>query len=414
MARANLFNPFGSAPHHENRLTWGLLVAITYDPLLQNFLRELVESKLLPDASRHSNSWEAAHVSTQTKWIDSSTNRLVSVLLTDEALGDVQVRWSDRDAVYDGVIEYPNGLTLIVENKLDHGNVWEEQLSPSRNSFSGNTDDIVLHDSAICLEWSEILEGVLKYADSGTAPFGAGKIARDLLSFAEDIHPGLTPYRTFQLCGNRRQALDRRTIRLLDALASKLDLESRDDWYLFRPGQIAERVGLQITEALKLRVDLWPASTRKQADHFYDSLRREDFLSLDQQDWNVAPNLNFSYNGTKLIWVVTAWENSRYLEYFFSDDKPYGRKRWHELSPLIEEWECSELIGPGYRRQIQNQQDGTSREYLDVNPEFSVSRIWNLDTVIKLEERGILESSIVDALAIPLASWGETLVSRHV
>ena len=45
MARANLFNPF-SSPEYENRLTWAFLVALNYDPLLQNFFRGLVEVKL--------------------------------------------------------------------------------------------------------------------------------------------------------------------------------------------------------------------------------------------------------------------------------------------------------------------------------------------------------------------------------
>ena len=189
MARANLLRPFGSLSQNENRLTWAFLVALKYDPFLQNYLRELGVSKLPLKAREHSNSWETARVSTQTKGIDSSTRRLVSILLTDEIIDDIPVDWSDRDAVYDGVIEYPNGLTLIVENKPSSGNVWPEQLRPSRNSFVGDIENVRLHHSAICLEWSEVLEGVLKYADSGIAPFSSRKILRDLLSFVEEFHP---------------------------------------------------------------------------------------------------------------------------------------------------------------------------------------------------------------------------------
>ena len=409
MPEANLFNPFGSQPQHENRLTWAFLVALKYDPLLQDFLRELVESRLPPNPRESRNAWESARVSTQTSGIDSRTNRLVSVLLTDEASHDVAVSWSGRDAVYDGVIEYPTGLTLIIENKLDHGDVWEGQLSPSRNSFSGNIDDVVLHDSAVCLEWSEVLEGVLKYADSSIASFGSREIARDLLSLVEELHPKLTPYRSFKLCGNRREALRRRMIRLLDSLAHCIGLESRDDWYLFRPGKIAERVGIGIpdVEPVTLRVCLWPASTRGQADKFFESVSREDFLSLNEQGWNVAPNLNFSYNGTKLIWATTAWEASRYLDYFSSGERLYGRKHWCELLPLIEEWEAEGLVSLRDRQQIENVRDRTNREYLDINPEFSVSRKWELDTVIELEERETLETDIIERLATPLATWRE-------
>ena len=127
---------------------------------------------------------------------------------------------------------------------------------------------------------------------------------------------------------------------------------------------------------------------------------------------NVAPNLNFSYNGKKLIWATTAWGASRYLNYFSSDERPYGRKHWCELSPLIEQWEHKDLVSSEDRQQIENEREEAKREYLDVNPEFSVFRDWKLDTVIELEERGKLETDIIEAIARPLATWGETLQAK--
>ncbi len=70
MDHTNLFNPFNSLPpEHENRLTWAFLVALKYNPRLQNFFRDLVESKLPFKARDHnSNFWEPPRVSTQT-WL---------------------------------------------------------------------------------------------------------------------------------------------------------------------------------------------------------------------------------------------------------------------------------------------------------------------------------------------------------
>lgn len=414
MDRSNLFNPFVSRPNeHEDRLTWAFLVAVKYDPSLQNFLRELVESRLPPKLREYSNTWEPARVSTQTKWIESTTNLLVSVLLTDAPIQEeIMVEWSDREPRYDGVIEYPDGLTLVVENKPFHGNVREEQLSPSRKSFSGDIEDDPLHDRAICLEWSEILESVLKYVASGIAPFSSREIARDLLSFVEEVRPELTPYRTFKLCGDRREALDRRRVRLLDALAIRVNLETRKGQDLLRPKKIAERVGIWV-ESSSLKVSLWPASTARQADRFCKEVDKERFLSLNEQGWAVRPNLNFSFKGTKLLWAITTWETRRYWEYFFSDERPYGRKDWNELSLLIEEWRRQGLITScinisGDHENIEDQRT-TNRQYLDVNPEFEISREWNLDTVIELEKQAKLEEHIIDALNAALATWGETL-----
>ena len=215
MDRVNLFNPFGPRPDFEDRLTWAFLVTLKYDPFLQNFLRELVESRLPFKPREDGNIWEPTRVSTQTKWIESSLILLVSVLLTDKCMQEeIKVGWSDREPRYDGVVDYPNGMTLVIENKPHHGNVWEGQLCPSRASFPDGIDDVTLHDSAICLEWSEVLEGVLRYTNSPMPSFSNREIARDFLSFVEKIHPMLTPYRTFGLCGDRSEALERRITRL--------------------------------------------------------------------------------------------------------------------------------------------------------------------------------------------------------
>lgn len=413
MDRVNVFNPFDSrSDHHEDRLTWAFLVALKYDPFLQNFLRELTESQLPQKYRRYSNTWEPARIATQTKWIESSTTRFVSVLLSDAPIQEeIRVDWSDREPRYDGVIEYPNRMTLIIENKLRHDDVWKEQLSPSRASLpDGIINDVTLHDLAVCLEWSEILEGVLKYTDSGIAPFGSREVARDFLSFVEASHPELTPYRTFSLCGDRHEALSRRTIRLIDDIAKRTGSHG-DTWSLYRPGKIAERVGIDIpkTQPWRLQLYLWPASTAGQADRFREKVNKERFLSLNEQGWRVEPNLNFSFMGTKLIWGTTDWKTRRYLEYFFSGGRPYGRKRWDELSPLVAEWKCQGLISSRNWEDIESQRSETNREYLEINPEFEVYREWNLDEVIELEEQGKLEAHVIDALAMPLATWEEHL-----
>ena len=72
MDRINLFNPFGPRPEFEDRLTWAFLATLKYDPLLQQYLRDLVQSRLPFEIRRDGNPWEPARVSTQTKWIEPS------------------------------------------------------------------------------------------------------------------------------------------------------------------------------------------------------------------------------------------------------------------------------------------------------------------------------------------------------
>lgn len=64
MDRLNLFNPFDKLPRHfEDRLTWAFLVVLKCDPSLQNFLRELVESRLPPELRKHGNTWITSQIS---------------------------------------------------------------------------------------------------------------------------------------------------------------------------------------------------------------------------------------------------------------------------------------------------------------------------------------------------------------
>lgn len=411
MAQVSLFWPYSAEyPERENRLTWAFLAALKYNALLQHFLRELVASKLPAEIGEHAQPWDTARVSTQSTGFNSSTTRLISLLATDriDRIEEIAVGWSDQKRVYDGVIEYPDGLTLIVENKLSHGDVWQEQLSPWRRSYSGNLNPDPLHETAICLEWSDILEGILSYADSGIAAFGSREICRDLLSFVEELHPELTPYRKFRLCGTRDQALKRRTIRLLYVLGRQVGLESREDDYLFRPGMIAERIALWIDSGSEpvLKVGLWPADTVTQARRFFDRVDRMAFLG--QEEWRVFPNFHFSFVSSYVIRATTNWNAERYFDYF-ANEAQYGQMKRERLLPLAERWEQDGLITQAGRSDIEYQFNETNRTTLNVVPGFSVIREWKLDDVIKLEERGELEAHLIEALGAPLESWGETL-----
>lgn len=281
-------------------------------------------------------------------------------------------------------------------------------MYPSRSSFpSEHISDIFLHPSAICLEWSDILEEVLKYTDSGMDSFANREIFRDFLSFVEKTHPDLTPYRTFRLCGNRKQALDRRTRLLVNKLGKQVELNSPDSQYLYRHNKIAERVWIWVDPKLTLKVGLYPANTVEQARHFYREVHRAAFLNLDE--WKVKPDLHFSYIQKILINAKTTWATDRYFDYFAGEQPLYRQMDEMTLVPLAQQWENEGLITSDDLRELQYQFNNTNRNVLNVIPGFFVSREWNLDTVIDWEERGELENHIIDALETPLASWGETL-----
>ena len=246
-------------------------------------------------------------------------------------------------------------------------------------------------------------------------------------SRCEDVEKRQVHAMTFRFCGDDPELLRRRIIRLADDLSQQTGLKSMEDTFLggrmlYRPGRIAERVGIWVPHEeprWRLRVNLWPASTAGQADRFrkdcfLNMCRHEEFLSLNEQGWTVEPNLNFSsLMGQKFFWAATTCGTRAYLNYFFSG-RPYGNYRYETpypskrlLLPLIEQWERKGILGPEDRNKIERTRG--DRTVINVNLEFSVYRDWCPDDVIELDEQGCLEAHIIEALAIPLATWGEEL-----
>ena len=236
------------------------------------------------------------------------------------------------------------------------------------------------------------------------------------------------------------EALHRRTIRLLEELARRTGLKitedrvlegfdtMRDGRCLHRPRKIAEKIRITTSDwhpnpaqksGQRLCVSLWPAETVAQANRFCEEIDRKAFLDLNKQGWEIRPNSGFHFARTPLFGSGTSLNARRHLEYFFSGNRrPYGRYYFpgngrgaqRELTPpLLDSWQRDGVISTEARAQIEHQRDNTERQSIDLKPGFWVYRIWELSEVFELEDQGKLEAHIIQALAVPLATWSETL-----
>lgn len=238
---------------------------------------------------------------------------------------------------------------------------------------------------------------------------------------------------SFRVANGNPEALHRQTICLLKELASRTGLNIEDDRVLgdrvlYRPGKIAEKVRITISDwdpdpernpEQRLFVNLWPANTAAQADCFYKAVNKEAFLALNEQGWGIRPNSGFHFARMPLFESGTSLDTRGHLNHFFSGTRPYGRyyfpgngrEAQRELPPpLIERWLRDGVISPEARMNIENQRDNTGCQSIDLKPGFWAYRTWELNEVIELEEQGELEAHIMQALDIPLATWGETLL----
>jgi hypothetical protein len=420
MDRLNLFNPFMNKPvEYEDQLTWAFLVALRYDPLLQRYLREMVVGKLPVGRVDNSWSWEPATIETQTTRIPGEASFIVSVVVSDEPLKEsVPVEWVDRDARYDGLVHYPDGLVLIIENKPKKGDIWTDQLSPSIASRGDDIPPETLYERAISLSWPDILEGLLRYAGSSSASHAGRQMVSDFLQYVADKKPNLSPYRTFRLCDGREEALKKRIRELMVDLAGKTGFDAKEKGgaaYLERPGKIAQEAHLAVTKKadgdLEITQSLWPADTVGQAREFYKVVDAERFFGLKEHDWWVKPHLHFAFMGTQLLWPKTKLSLQTYFEWFRSQPGKYGMKPIGEDRKLreLDEWIEEELISMADKEEVSRKFLQTKRNHINVIPGFGVMHSWNLNKLIELEESGELVDRLLEKFDEALASWGEKM-----
>lgn len=422
MAEVDIYSPFRKRPEgHEDRLTWGFMVTLKYVPELQQLLRESVLRRLPTGKWPTSSGWEPAAVATQAHQLGTGASFVVSILLSDAFLGSpVEVQKSERGARYDGVVEYSDGLVLIIENKPHHTDVWPGQLSPGLASFGSNADAVEVFERAISLEWAEILEGILNYAGSEVASYSAKHLARDFLGFVEDLHPHLSPYRTFELCGHRREALDRRIEALIESLGRGLGFDvgfrPGSKPYLDLPNEVVRQVHLTVDRdregnSLVLRQSIWPGDTVRQARAFLERVDQDAFLSLPDASWKVRTNLHYSHMQKHLVWAETSLSVSDYLAYFATHPEEIGRRQFEEvtLSDLCDRWRDVGLVSDSDVESLHHAFGETRRSFLNVIPGFELTREWSMSDIIVFESEHRLERTLVESLREPLSTWGETL-----
>lgn len=411
------FEPY-SEPEYENRLTWAFLVTLQSNSTLRNFFRELVLQRV-PNSGQML-AWETPIISTQIRSPQSNSpyNKLISVLLVNDCnQQNVDVDWINYDRIYDGVVEYQNeGLIFIIENKpygINQDQLYE--LKPSINSFGNEVGHIELHPHAVCLEWSEILKGMLKYINSHSEECNSINIASQFLSFIDQYFPTLAPYETFGICGKNCDALKKRATRIAtDVVAMNGNLESQYNC-LFRPNSMARFICFSFNcESNLLQMELWPGNLFWQSQALFTNINQNEFLALNDNERaiSVNPLLKF-YSLHRELSVGQHLDLENYYNFFYAENEFRGG-RWEAnaevLNPLLQNWRNNGFIDDDIWGAIQNQFIDANYQYVFVAPGFEICQHWELDTIIDWENNGSLNDNLISEMNLVLDTWGEVLI----
>jgi len=428
MSHINYFEPYESkSPYHEDQLTRAFLIVLRYVPsalmlFYDSVIRSIYQKSLeknknieLPSISELDLS--KLNFETQTQSVDDAfkTNKIISVLITDEIFNiQKPISKSDRNARYDGVIYFSSDITLIIENKPSHYNVWEEQLSPSAKSLP---DDVEIIDIAAIIEWKSIIRNLNGIIKNNLISRAEKEIISDFLDFIDKNFPLLNPYDNFTDCKDNIELLNRRVKNLLiNSIAiNEEDVGYHNGWccyFLKTPFPEIWMIGFSIKEIdekdWKLAVEMWFGDTLSQSRELYkNKINFKDVLMLEKDGWEYSSNFHISFMQKHLVWLDTPEEfKKKYIQYWIDNISKIKQYSKNELNSLIKELENKNVIEINNEKkdEIKTRIMDTNRDKLYISPgigftfSFKSNFLKELDSKKELAEA--IKNKIIEGLRI--------------
>ncbi|APQ18784.1 hypothetical protein [Maribacter hydrothermalis] len=333
MERLNYFNPYSSKQdHHEDRLTRSFLVLLKYSPACFSFFYEsiLLENKTLPLLSSQIN--EDIQFKTQVGSILFETELLLSILITNDTLLPTRkIEAVERNAVYDGVITVGNKVSMIIENKPEKNNVWEDQLCPSEKHLS---EDIKIIETAVVITWSSIIKWLNEFVNSNMFNYTERQVANDFLSLIQSNFSYLNPFDRYAHCKGNTSLILKRTENLLKSIVNDESLVRHHlGWGYFIEtlsfGSI-RKIGLIYKPENKvLELSLLFGDTQGQAKAYYPT--NVNIKDFKEKKWIVYGNFHLATVASNLVYFYPKGVDlEKYLTYWNNHGMHLRQVRGHE------------------------------------------------------------------------------------
>ncbi|MBF0520760.1 MAG: hypothetical protein HQK92_13695 [Nitrospirae bacterium] len=436
MTHMNYFEPYQSkAECHEDQLTRAYLVVLRYSPAALLMFYDYATRKCIELATQNGKIVEIPRIScltlsnifydtqvTDLTNIVSTSNRLLSVLITDEKLEiGSDVSNSNRGARYDGVVSFSSDITLIIENKPHSYNVWKEQLSPHLDKSTG----VEIISVASILEWKQIIKN-LNTLINLEAVSGAEKIMiTDFLDYIDKHFMFLNPYDNLSLCKNDEGLLRRRTKNILEKIVEgKTIINAHRGWNTYKIEtnlKEVRMVGLTLNYDINantwsLDIALYYGDTMNQARAFYE--RKIDYnkiKALVSNGWEYRPNFHISFIQKHLVWFETKKDDKLKEKYYIfwqnscnEKIRQYGKK---EIDVLLKELYSEDIIKKeiDVENIINDEIKGTNRENFNICPGFGLLYHLSSEDAIALDSKGTLIDEIRKRIDEGLSILGVSL-----
>lgn len=417
MDRLNYFTPYISkGSYHEDQLTRAFLVILRYVPLAQasffDLIREVqLENKseqIIPPLSDLGS--QITTIETQVQTIKQHKGRLVSIIMTNEnwvASGFVEA--SQRGARYDGVIYYAPEWVLVIENKPNFCNIWEEQLNPNISEGS----EIRIDPKPVCLNWRKVIERFSSLIERQLVQGAEALLINDFLYFVDQKFSYLNPYTSFGICKDNRYLLERRCISVMEKIAPS-KVKYHRGWTSFIEIEGTARMIALYPEVLengewKVFLSMAPGDTVTQAKEFFYRLQKEEFFALQGKGWKISPNLHFSFMATNLVWAATKESVEEYINYWRAKKKPISQVQRNNFITLFQELKNECLISEEDVSKLEENFINSKRQTLNLCPGLKLEFSWSKSKAIELDSKGHFEEEVKLRIHEAIGTWGQQL-----
>lgn len=408
MNRLNYFNPDQSkGGFHENQLTRAYLVLLKHSShAFFTFIEYCRSSHKVSNFEKPisildflEHGWE---IETQKGNPTINTNYLLSVLITDSQVesSDSSIHSSERNAIYDGIITFGSHLTIVIENKPRSGNVWFEQLNPSRQNLA---DDSKVYSNPTVLEWKEIIKQ-LNLLLTVQIIGGYEKIMiEDFLSFIDQNFPFLNPYDSFYQCKGNSELLNRRINYLLKSISldeSKVNYHRGWGYYIQTPYQQIQEIGLILDikeNEWSIKLSLFFGDSQRQAISFYNS--NPNINHLKNTDWVFYPNFHISFMTSNLVWFQSS--DSEYYLQFWKDNVTEIHQQKKEAAPNYFRWLADKKV-INMTKEIEEKLNkkfyDTAMQKLNICPGFGAIYTFSSTEAEELDKNGKLKFVLAEKI----------------
>lgn len=416
MSHLNCFKAYSA--DNENQLTRAFLILLRLIPLVQMIFIEGVRDQLIQKKAENiipaltDPGTAIEEVQTQTGHILPGYGILISVIISDEGFNQEHTTIiSDRAAIYDGVIYYKPGWVIIVENKPRSYNIWEEQLNPGK----AIGEQIIIEPKYIDLKWRDIIAKLVALTTKNMLNGTEKALVEDFLSFIWDRFIYLNPYTKLGLCKDNLELLNRRCVTILKTLSKDI-AENRWGSYIPVSGGPVKQIMLYpkkdenaAQDAWYLELAIYPGDTMNQAREFYsriDTQQLKNMISIP--DWDIKPNMHFSFIATHLCWANTNLSVKDYAEYWKKNSSgiaQYSRENG-TFRNLFNKLLNDNLISQSDLQCLEDNFEKTKRENINICPGIGFRYQWTKEEACRLDSENELEAEITKRINAVFSVFG--------